>query len=125
IGIRTLLSHKVDASTVTIPQVPMQRIFLHAVVVAVFNPKTALFFIAFLPQFVEPVQGNIPLQMLALGLLFLGMATITNSVYAFVAGAAGRWLRGNQKFARVQQYVAGTVYIGLGVTAAMVSGRQR
>ena len=124
LGVKTLRRGAVESSA-AFGAADLAAIFRDGFLVALLNPKTALFFAAFLPQFVEPVQGNIPLQMLALGLLFLGMATITNSVYAFVAGAAGRWLRGNQKFARVQQYVAGTVYIGLGVTAAMVSGRQR
>ncbi|MCC6616532.1 MAG: LysE family translocator [Anaerolineae bacterium] len=125
IGLRTLLSRPNEDMSGAVSQASTRHIFTNAVVVAIFNPKTALFFIAFLPQFVEPMRGNVPLQMLVLGVIFLLMATTTNSLYALAAGAAGRWLRGNRLFTRVQRYVAGTVYVALGVTAALVSGRQR
>jgi threonine/homoserine/homoserine lactone efflux protein len=95
------------------------RIYRQGVTVAVLNPKTALFFIAFLPQFVETSRGAVPLQLLTLGCIFVLMAICTDSAYAFAAGTAGKWLRGTPTFLRIERYVAGAIYIGLGVLAVV------
>ena len=86
--------------------------------VAALNPKTALFFLAFLPQFVDPSAGSVSLQLLTLGGLFVTMAIVTDSMYALLASTAGGWLKRNQSFLRADRYIVGSVYIGLGVTAA-------
>lgn len=101
------------------------RVFCQGVVVNLLNPKTALFFFAFLPQFVTPSRGNIALQMLVLGCLFVLLATLSDSLYALLAGTVGQWLRGNRRFARSQRYFAGTVYIGLGMTTALSGSRSK
>lgn len=103
----------------------LRRIFLQGIMVAILNPKTALFFFAFLPQFVDTSGGNIAPQILFLGIIFVVMALVSDSMYALLAGYAGRWLRGNMQFLRVQRYVTGTVYIGLGITAALASGSKK
>jgi threonine/homoserine/homoserine lactone efflux protein len=82
------------------------------------NPKTALFFLAFLPQFVDQSRGSVAGQMLVLGCLFVLIAIVSDGLYALLAGSAGRWLKGSRSFLRAERYFAGTVYIGLGVTAA-------
>jgi threonine/homoserine/homoserine lactone efflux protein len=87
--------------------------------VAILNPKTALFFFAFLPQFVEVSKGSVTLQLLTLGCLFVSMAIVTDGLYALLAGTAGQWLKGTRSFLWVERYVVGSVYIGLGVTAAL------
>ncbi len=103
----------------------LRRIFLQGIMVAILNPKTALFFFAFLPQFVDTSGGSIAPQILFLGIIFVVMALVSDSMYALLAGYAGRWLRGNMQFLRVQRYVTGTVYIGLGITAALASGSKK
>lgn len=108
-----------------IKQESLRRIFLQGIMVAILNPKTALFFFAFLPQFVDTSVGNIAPQILFLGIIFVVMALVSDSMYALLAGYAGRWLRGNMQFLRVQRYVTGTVYIGLGITAALASGSKK
>jgi threonine/homoserine/homoserine lactone efflux protein len=100
-------------------------IFSQGVVVAVLNPKTALFCFAFLPQFVDASRGSASLQILILGLIMVGVAIVSDSVYALLAGSAGRWLRGNLRFLRLQRYFSGTVYIGLGLAAALSSSGNR
>jgi threonine/homoserine/homoserine lactone efflux protein len=103
----------------------LQRIFSQGIIVAIFNPKTALFFFAFLPQFVDPAAETVAFQIAFLGFLFVAMATVTDTLYALTAGAAGRWLRGNLRFRRFQRYLSGSVYIGLGVTTALASGGKK
>jgi threonine/homoserine/homoserine lactone efflux protein len=93
--------------------------------VAVLNPKTALFFLAFLPQFVNTQHGSVPLQFLFLGFLFVGMAVFTDGSYALLSGTAGNWLKRNLWFMRYQHYFAGTVYIGLGMSAALAGGHRK
>jgi threonine/homoserine/homoserine lactone efflux protein len=119
LGIRKLTS-KIEPETIEAAEPDsLRRIFSQGVIVNVLNPKTALFFFAFLPQFVDPARGSVPLQMVMLGTLFILLACCTDGSYALLAGTAGRWLKGNQNFLRAQKYVAGTVYIGLGLVAAL------
>ena len=125
LGIRTLLDRKPVVQSQTVERKTLKTIFSQGVIVAILNPKTALFFFAFLPQFVDSARGSVPLQFLLLGAIFVGMALITDSVYALLAGTAGRWLKGSPRFLRAQRYISGTIYIGLGVTTALASGRSK
>jgi threonine/homoserine/homoserine lactone efflux protein len=86
---------------------------------AVLNPKTALFFLAFLPQFTDPAAGPIAAQIAVLGLVLTLITGLSDSTYALVAGTAGGWLRGTPAFRRRQRMVSGGAYIALGVTAAL------
>jgi threonine/homoserine/homoserine lactone efflux protein len=124
LGIRKLRS-KDEVVSDEVKREPLRRIFSQGIIVAVLNPKTALFFFAFLPQFVDPALGNVTLQVLILGLIMVGMGTLTDSLYALSAGTAGRWLRGSLRYLRFQRYFTGTVYIGLGLTAAFAGGNRK
>jgi threonine/homoserine/homoserine lactone efflux protein len=103
----------------------LRRVFSQAVVVAILNPKTALFFFAFLPQFVDATRGSVTVQMLAMGLIMVTIAVVSDSMYALAAGTFGKWLRGNLRYLRFQRYFSGTVYIGLGISAALASGNRK
>jgi threonine/homoserine/homoserine lactone efflux protein len=95
-----------------------RRLYTQGVVVNTLNPKTALFFLAFLPQFVDPDRAVAP-QVLALGVLFLVIATLSDSTYAIVAGSVRGWLGERRKaLARV----SGCSYVGLGLLAALSPG---
>ena len=96
----------------------LRRVFAQGIVVNVLNPKTALFFLAFLPQFIDPNASMPALQIAFLGVLFGMLGLVTDSLWAVAAGTAGGLLRGSRRFLRTQRYVAGTVYIGLGVATA-------
>lgn len=124
LGIRKLRS-KDELADSLVKRAPLRRIFLQGIVVAVLNPKTALFFFAFLPQFVDRTKGNVSLQILFLGGIMVTMAIISDTIYAFTAGTAGQWLRGNLRFLRAQRYVTGSVYIGLGIGAALAGGNRK
>jgi threonine/homoserine/homoserine lactone efflux protein len=97
------------------------RLYRQGIVVNVLNPKTALFFLAFLPQFVEPTRGAAWVQILALGLLFAALGFLSDSVWAAVAGTLGERLRRSARFPDVQRYVSGSVFVGLGAVAALTA----
>jgi threonine/homoserine/homoserine lactone efflux protein len=104
---------------------PLSRVFSQGVIVNILNPKTALFFLAFLPQFVDPARGAAWAQILLLGATFVILALCSDGLYALLSGTAGGWLRRRMKgatFRRGQRYVSGCILIALGAVAA-VSGK--
>lgn len=123
LGLRTLLSKTARDENVIVEVVALPRVFLQGFLVNVLNPKTALFFLAFLPQFVHPERGAVAPQVALLGMLFIALATVSDGLYALLAGSVGRSLRGRPHFAQTQKAIAGTVYLALGVTAVF-SGRK-
>ena len=116
LGIRTLLSRD-DRIAGRDAEPTLSRTYRRGVIVNILNPKTALFFLAFLPQFVDP-DGSTRGQLAVLGLLFVAIALVTDLVWALVAGTAGAVLRRSRTFLRVQRYVSGTIFVGLGALAA-------
>ena len=82
----------------------------------ILNPKVALFFLAFLPQFVEPGEGAATLQILVLGLIFVAIALCSDSSWALAAGTLGSWLRRSRWYLGVKRWVTGTVFVGLGLS---------
>ena len=95
------------------------RIFLQGVLVNLLNPKTALFFLAFLPQFADPARGALAPQILLLGGILLGLGMVSDGIYAVLAGSLGSWLRQRGGAVRAQRVLSGTVYIVLGLAAAL------
>jgi threonine/homoserine/homoserine lactone efflux protein len=122
LGLYTLFVRKEEPATTAPRERRLRRRFGQGVVVNVLNPKTALFFFAFLPQFVDPDKGSAALQIGILGLLFVSLAVLSDSVWALVAGSASERLRGSRRFLAVQRYVSGSVFVGLG---ALTAGAKR
>ena len=124
LGVRTLLTRE----TVLGPQVPqhknLMKIFYEGVAVNVLNPKTALFFFAFLPQFVDPSRGAVAGQILLLGGILVVMGILSDGAYAIMAGSVGSWVKKNTRVLRAQRYFTSSVYILLGVVTA-VSGTRK
>ena len=125
LGVRRLLTREPAHQPKTFQRQSLRRIFRQGMVVAVLNPKTALFFFAFLPQFVDSTKGPVSLQLLTLGCLFVLMAIVTDGLYALLAGSIGQWLKGTRAFLRFERYVVGAVYIGLGLTAALAEAKHK
>lgn len=125
IGVRTLLA-KDEVSETDLPLSKVQsmsQLFWQGALINALNPKTALFFLAFLPQFVHPERGPVALQTLTFGLLFICLAVCSDGLYALLGGSLGARLRGNPLFAKRQKYVTGGIYIALGVGTATAGNK--
>jgi threonine/homoserine/homoserine lactone efflux protein len=125
LGVQTLARRPPPAADIAIERAALRRVFTQGVIVNVLNPHTALFFFAFLPQFVNPSRGHVPVQMLALGLLFVGLSATTDSGWAIAAGTAGDWIRRHPRFTAGQRYVTGGALIGLGAAAAFAGNGRK
>ncbi len=122
LGLWTLFARRAEQEVALGGERNLRRAFAQGIVVNVLNPKTALFFLAFLPQFVDPDASHPAVQIAFLGLLFALLGLVTDSVWALAAGTAGGVLRRSRRFALGQRYVTGTVYVGLGVATAFSGG---
>jgi threonine/homoserine/homoserine lactone efflux protein len=115
LGIRKLLERDAHVE-VEVEGNAMQRAFVRGAVVNVLNPKTALFFLALLPQFVDAGRGGVWSQVLVLGLTFVGLGLVSDSLYALAAGTVGNLFRRKRRAVR---YFSGAVYVTLGVVASL------
>ena len=98
-----------------------RRIFGQAFLMNVLNPKVAMFFLAFLPQFTRREQGRLSMQLLLLGISFALVALVIFSIVAVFSAAIGGWLRSQPKGFRIFDYVIGSLFIGLGLRLAFSS----
>jgi threonine/homoserine/homoserine lactone efflux protein len=115
LGVRKLLDRDAQTSAERTRE-PLRRAFVRGTIVNALNPKTALFFLAFLPQFVTPDRGGVWSQALVLGFVFVGLGLVTDSLYALAAGTVAGLLRRQRNAVR---YGSGLVFIALGATAAL------
>ena len=119
LGIQSIRARAAGTGAAAVAAVPMYKVFRDGFVVALLNPKTAVFFAAFLPQFFDPGQSFLA-QSLMLGSIFVAIAAVSDSVYALAASAIGRWLLGRKSLGRIGGWVGGVTYIVLGVVTALM-----
>lgn len=117
-GLVTLARRRVPEPDAPIRERRLRRIYAQGVLVNVLNPKTGLFFLAFLPQFVHRGDGHVATQLLVLGLVFVALAVASDTLWALAAGTASARLRTSARFLAVQRYVSGSVFVGLGALTA-------
>ena len=118
LGIRKLLSRDEDKVDEFVVEGSLLQVFSQGFLVNLLNPKTAMFFFAFLPQFVRAGHGNATMQILSLGLILVVLATSIEVAYVLLSFQLGSWFKGKHRFSRSKRYLAGTVYIGLGLSTA-------
>ncbi|MEP7054444.1 MAG: LysE family translocator [Actinomycetota bacterium] len=123
LGVATLRRHGFEAPAAPVRR-PARQLYMQGFVVNVLNPKTALFFLAFLPQFVDVGRSHVARQMTLLGLTFLLLGAATDSTYAVLAARIGGRLSVNSRLRRRQQLATGGVLIGLGVMAGLSPNSQ-
>jgi threonine/homoserine/homoserine lactone efflux protein len=125
LGARTLLDRASrEGAAVASRERRLGRIYRQGALVNVTNPKTALFFFAFLPQFVDP-HGAVPEQIVVLGLLFAVLGLVTDSAYGLLAGSAAGWVRGRSAVHSAQRWITGCIFIALGLATALVGTERR
>jgi threonine/homoserine/homoserine lactone efflux protein len=124
LGARRLLGLEASALVAPTGGRSRRQLYRDGAVVNILNPKTALFFYAFLPQFLDPGRGSVALQAVVLGTLFVAIALVSDSLWALASGSAASWLKARPIAATVERWVTGTVLIGLG-TAAALTGAHR
>jgi threonine/homoserine/homoserine lactone efflux protein len=125
LGVRTFLAREESQQAQVPAPKSFSELFAQGFLVNLLNPKTALFFYAFLPQFVSPVRGPVAGQILLLGALFVLLACCTDCLYALLGSTVGRWLTRNARFRPIRRYVTGSIYIVLGVTAAVAGSEKK
>lgn len=120
VGVRTLLSKPpaLDSDTSVVSR---RRSFVQGIIVNILNPKVALFFLSYLPQFIDPDNGAAWTQALVLGSIFVLIGCLTDGTYALTASALRSVLLSGRTLPFVQRYVAGTVFIALGLMATTSS----
>jgi len=118
LGIKTLIKRKQNLKLQSLESLSCNKIFWQGVATNVLNPKVALFFLAFLPQFIHVEKGFISLQVLFLGVWFDFVGTIVNIMVALLFGKIGSWLTKSPGFVRWQERVTGMILIGLGIRVA-------
>jgi threonine/homoserine/homoserine lactone efflux protein len=127
LGVQRLRSKEslAASSNRSTPRNSLARVFGQGIVVNVLNPKTALFFFAFIPQFVDPVRGHVAVQILSLGILFACMGTTSDCIWAFFSSSVARALRANPRWTRNERYVSGGILISLGLATAFAGHSAR
>ena len=125
LGVKRIRSRGDRAEAVAVAPVPLSKVAAQGFVVNLLNPKTALFFLAFLPQFVRPDAGPVPLQLAVLGAVFVLLGLLSDGTYALVASALGARLARGRRFEAAHRWGAGLVYLCLGVAAVFGGSRTR
>jgi threonine/homoserine/homoserine lactone efflux protein len=123
LGIRTLARRAPALDADGSSQARSERkVFVDGFVVNVLNPKTAVFFLAFVPQFVDPARGSATLQILVLGAMFIVLGTVTDGAYAIGAAWVTRKLRHRSRRRQLGRRLSGSIYLGLGAATAVSGG---
>jgi threonine/homoserine/homoserine lactone efflux protein len=125
LGIRRLRERDSDAVPGSERTRPLGAIFRQGAIVNALNPKTALFFLAFLPQFVDPDRGHVAVQAAVLGLVWVAIAAASDALWALGAGSAMGFLRASARARRVERFASGGILIGLGVLATLAHPSRR
>lgn len=125
IGVTTLLADDDDFSSPEMAPQSLKRILAQGVLINVLNPKVAIFFLAFLPQFVDPNSANPALQTLVLGMTLVAIGLVSDSVYALIGGGLGDLFRRRPGAARATRITAGITYVSLAGLAAFSGNRAR
>ena len=122
LGMRFILSHQEMQTSLLEGKTDFRKAFFQGSLTTLLNPKVALFYVAFLPQFVDPTRGHVWLQLLILGLLFNGTSLAVDTSVALLASLLGTWLKRRSRGAKLIPWLTGSVLVGLGVRLAF-SGR--
>jgi threonine/homoserine/homoserine lactone efflux protein len=123
LGLRTVMQRKQSLSYKKPPQASLSVVFSQGTLSSLLNPKIALFFLAFLPQFAVPSQGHVATQIFTLGSLFIAIGTCWLTAIALLTSRIGGWLQQRSSLAQWQRWFTGSILIGLGLRLAVPEHR--
>ncbi|MBD2100573.1 LysE family translocator [Leptolyngbya sp. FACHB-261] len=123
LGLRMLISREERAEFQASSGDNFLKIFAQGALSSMLNPKVALFFLSFLPQFIDPAKGQVLGQIIALSFAWLLISLLAYTSLAMVAGTFSHWLRGRSSFARFQKWLTGSILVGLGFRLALPEQR--
>ncbi len=121
LGLRTVFAGRPIAGPKPATPATLYRLFMDGVIVSIFNPKIAVFFLAFLPQFVVAGDASVSLQLFLLGTIYALLAFLTDGAYAILAGSVRHWFDSRVLLGPMARYLTGSVFIGLGVKTALAT----
>ena len=124
LGVRTMLGRGGRDDGPEPSSRSLRRLYVDGVVVNVLNPKTALFFLAFLPQFVDADRGPVWAQTLVLGALFTVLGVMSDGAYALASARVGRWLRHRRRGRDRGRFLEGGLLVGLGLSSLAIPHRR-
>jgi threonine/homoserine/homoserine lactone efflux protein len=123
LAVRTWLDRSEEQLERPRPTADLRRVYLEGFLVNLLNPKTALFILALLPQFVDPARGATGVQILVLGVILASLGLLSDGTYALASGSIGSWLRRRRSIAGIQRRVSAAIYAALGIGTALVGER--
>jgi threonine/homoserine/homoserine lactone efflux protein len=124
LAVRTWLDRSEEQLERPRPTADLRRVYLEGFLVNLLNPKTALFILALLPQFVDPARGATGVQILVLGVILASLGLLSDGTYALASGSIGSWLRRRRSIAGIQRRVSAAIYAALGIGTALVGERR-
>jgi threonine/homoserine/homoserine lactone efflux protein len=119
LGIKAIFEKSEMDPLLSVPRITIAKAYRQAVIAELLNPKSALFFLAFLPQFVHPANGAVPAQLAVLGFLFVLLGAVSSTAYALAGGSISHFLRRNAFVARWRGRIVGGIYCALGIRLAL------
>jgi threonine/homoserine/homoserine lactone efflux protein len=119
LGLRAILEKNQTQFQGQAVLITAQQAFRQAILAELLNPKTALFFLAFLPQFVNPGSGPVLIQLCILGIVFVGLGFVSTVVFATTTGGLGQYLRRSPRVLKWQGKIVGSIYCALGIRLAL------
>lgn len=128
LGVKTLFFTKdkvADSSPMKTVHKRLIKVFYESIIVEALNPKTALFFLALFPQFINPSASAVPMQFFILGSIFIAIGILSDGIYVLLASSIRNWLVGSSFRIKIQEWLTGGTYIVLGITAAFANVSQK
>lgn len=120
LGIMKFLKKENSTDNLKIEKKGLIKIFSQGIIVNLFNPKTALFFLAFLPQFINPAHGPVSRQVIYLGIIFICLAILSDGTYALLAGSVRKLFSNNKMVNKMHIYIPAAIYLILGIGTLFV-----
>ena len=124
LGIQAFMSKSEPLEVKPVAQKTMKEIFYQGLITNLLNPKVILFFLAFLPQFIDPTKGNASTQLILLGILLVVVSLPVDIAVGLLGGVLGKWMKSNKGMQRSGKWITGSVFISLGIGTAIFGTRR-